>query len=71
MLFRCNCGLVLEIASDNSDLGATLNGFSLNESDCVPLANAIEKVGQAVDSSFMATTNLVSLTRVTFSLESF
>ncbi|KAG0322275.1 Sorting nexin, cytoplasm-to-vacuole targeting pathway/endosomal sorting [Linnemannia gamsii] len=48
-----------EIANDNSDLGATLNGFSLNESDCVPLANAIEKIGQAVDSSFMATTALM------------
>ncbi|KAG0269483.1 Sorting nexin, cytoplasm-to-vacuole targeting pathway/endosomal sorting [Linnemannia exigua] len=48
-----------EIANDNSDLGATLNGFSLNESECVPLANAIEKVGQAVDSSFMATTALM------------
>ncbi|KAK3842065.1 MAG: hypothetical protein J3R72DRAFT_443560 [Linnemannia gamsii] len=48
-----------EIANDNSDLGATLNGFSLSESDCVPLANAIEKVGQAVDSSFMATTALM------------
>ncbi|KAF9092787.1 Sorting nexin, cytoplasm-to-vacuole targeting pathway/endosomal sorting [Mortierella sp. GBA35] len=48
-----------EIASDNSDLGATLNGFSLNESDCQPLANAIEKIGQAVDSSFMATTSLM------------
>jgi hypothetical protein len=52
--------MLLEIANDNSDLGATLNGFSLNESDCVPLANAIEKIGQAVDSSFMATTALVS-----------
>ncbi|KAG0090931.1 Sorting nexin, cytoplasm-to-vacuole targeting pathway/endosomal sorting [Podila epicladia] len=48
-----------EIANDNSDLGATLNGFSLNESECVPLANAIEKIGQAVDSSFMATTALM------------
>ncbi|KAF9163550.1 Sorting nexin, cytoplasm-to-vacuole targeting pathway/endosomal sorting [Actinomortierella ambigua] len=48
-----------EIANDNSELGATLNGFSLSESDCVPLSNAIEKVGQAVDSSFMATTALM------------
>ncbi|KAF9935434.1 Sorting nexin, cytoplasm-to-vacuole targeting pathway/endosomal sorting [Linnemannia zychae] len=48
-----------EIANDNSDLGATLNGFSLSESDNMPLANAIEKVGQAVDSSFMATTSLM------------
>ncbi|KAG0262042.1 Sorting nexin, cytoplasm-to-vacuole targeting pathway/endosomal sorting [Mortierella polycephala] len=48
-----------EIANDNSELGATLNGFSLSESGCVPLANAIEKIGQAVDSSFMATTALM------------
>ncbi|KAG0337001.1 Sorting nexin, cytoplasm-to-vacuole targeting pathway/endosomal sorting [Podila humilis] len=53
-----------EIANDNSDLGATLNGFSLNESDCVPLANAIEKIGQAVDSSFMATTALMQALEV-------
>ncbi|KAF9102362.1 Sorting nexin, cytoplasm-to-vacuole targeting pathway/endosomal sorting [Mortierella sp. AM989] len=48
-----------EIASDKSELGATLNGFSLSEYACVPLSNAIERVGQAVDSSFMATTELM------------
>ncbi|KAG0226006.1 Sorting nexin, cytoplasm-to-vacuole targeting pathway/endosomal sorting [Actinomortierella wolfii] len=53
-----------EIANDNSELGATLNGFSLSESDCVPLSNAIEKVGQAVDSSFMATTALMQALEV-------
>ncbi|KAF9210420.1 Sorting nexin, cytoplasm-to-vacuole targeting pathway/endosomal sorting [Podila verticillata] len=53
-----------EIADDNSDLGATLNGFSLNEQGCVPLASAIEKVGQAVDSSFYATTLLMQALEV-------
>ncbi|KAI8594694.1 hypothetical protein EDD21DRAFT_426912, partial [Dissophora ornata] len=48
-----------EIASDNSELGATLNGFSLSESGSPPLANAIETVGQAIDSSFIATTALM------------
>ncbi|KAG0204659.1 Sorting nexin, cytoplasm-to-vacuole targeting pathway/endosomal sorting [Mortierella sp. GBA30] len=48
-----------EIADDNSELGAALNGFSLSESESVPLANAIEKIGQAVDSSFLATTALM------------
>ena len=37
-----------------------MNGFSLSESESIPLANAIEKIGQAVDSSFMATTALVT-----------
>ncbi|KAG0043150.1 Sorting nexin, cytoplasm-to-vacuole targeting pathway/endosomal sorting [Gryganskiella cystojenkinii] len=53
-----------EIANDNSDLGATLNGFSLSESESIPLANAIEKIGQAVDSSFMATTALMQALEV-------
>ncbi|KAF9937410.1 Sorting nexin, cytoplasm-to-vacuole targeting pathway/endosomal sorting [Mortierella alpina] len=53
-----------EIANDNSELGATLNGFSLSESECVPLANAIEKIGQAVDSSFIATTALMQALEV-------
>ncbi|KAF8973454.1 Sorting nexin, cytoplasm-to-vacuole targeting pathway/endosomal sorting [Entomortierella lignicola] len=53
-----------EIASDKSELGATLNGFSLNEYACVPLSNAIERVGQAVDSSFMATTELMQALEV-------
>ncbi|KAF8922780.1 Sorting nexin, cytoplasm-to-vacuole targeting pathway/endosomal sorting, partial [Dissophora ornata] len=39
--------------------GATLNGFSLSESGSPPLANAIETVGQAIDSSFIATTALM------------
>ncbi|KAF9905671.1 Sorting nexin, cytoplasm-to-vacuole targeting pathway/endosomal sorting, partial [Lobosporangium transversale] len=53
-----------EIASDNSDLGATLNGFSLNENSYPPLSNAIERLGQAVDSSFMATTELMQALEV-------
>ncbi|KAF9170044.1 Sorting nexin, cytoplasm-to-vacuole targeting pathway/endosomal sorting [Mortierella sp. AD011] len=53
-----------EIASDKSELGATLNGFSLSEYACVPLSNAIERVGQAVDSSFMATTELMQALEV-------
>ncbi|KAF9045711.1 hypothetical protein BDZ89DRAFT_1089594 [Hymenopellis radicata] len=43
-------------AQDHSELGAALNGFSLNESD--ELAAAIEKTGQAVDSTYMSTTKL-------------
>ncbi|KAI1316864.1 Sorting nexin, cytoplasm-to-vacuole targeting pathway/endosomal sorting [Mortierella claussenii] len=53
-----------EIASDNSDLGATLNGFSLSENAYPPLSNAIERLGQAVDSSFMATTELMQALEV-------
>lgn len=49
-----------EHASDMSELGAQWNGFSLMESG--PLGTAIEKVGQAVDADFLATTKMVSLT---------
>ncbi|KAG0365673.1 hypothetical protein BC939DRAFT_451365 [Gamsiella multidivaricata] len=48
-----------ELADDNSELGATLNGFSLNESEHSPLGVAIERVGEAADSSFFATTDLM------------
>lgn len=48
----------LEHAQDQSDLGAALNGFSLNESG--PLAASIEKVGQAADAGYLSTTKLVS-----------
>ncbi|KAG0005530.1 Sorting nexin, cytoplasm-to-vacuole targeting pathway/endosomal sorting, partial [Modicella reniformis] len=48
-----------EIAQDNSELGANLNGFSLSENQCVPLSRAIERTGQAVDSSFIATSTLI------------
>jgi hypothetical protein len=46
-----------ETAQDYSELGAGLNGFSLNESGT--LASAMEKSGQAVDASYMSTTRLV------------
>jgi hypothetical protein len=39
------------------ELGAVWNGFSLNESG--ELATAIEKTGQAVDSTYVTTTRLV------------
>jgi hypothetical protein len=40
------------------ELGAVWNGFSLNESG--ELAAAIEKTGQAIDSTYMTTVRLVS-----------
>ncbi|KLO17960.1 hypothetical protein SCHPADRAFT_913377 [Schizopora paradoxa] len=46
-----------DFATDNADLGAVLNGFSLNESG--PLAAALEKTGQAIDATYIATTHLV------------
>lgn len=46
-----------ESAHDHSELGAALNGFSLNESGA--LASAIEKTGQAVDATYMSTTRLL------------
>ncbi|KAJ4473700.1 hypothetical protein J3R30DRAFT_3296221 [Lentinula aciculospora] len=45
-----------EYAQDHAELGAALNGFSLNESG--PLSSAIEKTGQAVDATYMSTTKL-------------
>lgn len=44
--------LAAESSSDYAELGAVLNGFSLSESGL--LANAIERTGQAADSTFMA-----------------
>jgi hypothetical protein len=44
-------------ARDMSELGAQWNGFSLTESGA--LGNAVEKVGQAVDADYLATTKLV------------
>ena len=44
-------------AHDHADLGAALNGFSLNETGA--LSGAIEKTGQAVDATYMSTTKLV------------
>ena len=46
-----------EYAHDHADLGAALNGFSLNETGA--LSGAIEKTGQAVDATYMSTTKLV------------
>ncbi|KAF5369219.1 hypothetical protein D9757_010019 [Collybiopsis confluens] len=45
-----------EYAQDHAELGAALNGFSLNENG--PLSSAIEKTGQAVDATYMTTTKL-------------
>ncbi|KAF9462950.1 hypothetical protein BDZ94DRAFT_660364 [Collybia nuda] len=44
-------------AQDHADLGAALNGFSLNESS--DLSGAIEKTGQAADATYMSTTKLL------------
>ncbi|KAJ3745478.1 hypothetical protein DFH05DRAFT_1396229 [Lentinula detonsa] len=46
-----------EFAQDHAELGAALNGSSLNEAG--PLSSAIEKTGQAVDATYMSTTKLV------------
>lgn len=47
-----------DLANDYAELGALYNGFSLNESG--NLAAAIEKVGQAIDSSYMSTGSAVT-----------
>ncbi|KAL1915855.1 uncharacterized protein VTP21DRAFT_6243 [Calcarisporiella thermophila] len=47
-----------ELANDYSELGAIYNGFSLNETGA--LANAIEKVGQAIDSSYVSTGEMIA-----------
>ncbi|GBB97663.1 hypothetical protein RclHR1_03030007 [Rhizophagus clarus] len=54
-----------DLSNDYAELGAIYNGFSLNEHG--ELANAIEKVGQAVDSSFIATGSLTSSLEAEFS----
>ncbi|PPQ66665.1 hypothetical protein CVT26_009419 [Gymnopilus dilepis] len=46
-----------DYAQDHADLGAALNGFSLNESG--ELSGAIEKTGQAIDATYMSTTKLL------------
>ncbi|TFK25591.1 hypothetical protein FA15DRAFT_668289 [Coprinopsis marcescibilis] len=46
-----------DYAQDHADLGAVLNGFSLNESN--ELSAAIEKTGQAVDVGYVSTTKLL------------
>lgn len=48
---------VLDLAQDHADLGAALNGFSLNEKQ--PSSTAIEMTGQAADTVYMSTTKLV------------
>lgn len=48
----------LELANDYAELGAVYNGFSLNESGA--LANALEKIGQAVDTSYTETAQMAS-----------
>ncbi|KAI7860990.1 hypothetical protein BDC45DRAFT_10740 [Circinella umbellata] len=47
-----------ELANDYAELGAVYNGFSLNESGSV--ANAIEKIGQAVDASYTESAQMVT-----------
>ncbi|CCM00377.1 uncharacterized protein FIBRA_02407 [Fibroporia radiculosa] len=46
-----------DVAQDHAELGATLNGFSLNESG--QLSTAVEKTGQAIDTTYMSTTRLL------------
>ncbi|KAG6813828.1 hypothetical protein H0H92_006772 [Tricholoma furcatifolium] len=46
-----------EYGQDHADLGAALNGFSLNEHGA--LSGAIEKVGQAADATYMSTSKLL------------
>jgi sorting nexin-41/42 len=53
------------LAEDMAELGARYNGFSLSEQD-PSLAAAIEKVGQAVDNTYIATMELSSQLSATF-----
>ena len=56
----------LDFAQDHAELGANLNGFSLNETG--QMSTALEKTGQAIDATYMSTTSLVSLVRSCSSL---
>ncbi|CDZ97305.1 Membrane coat complex Retromer, subunit VPS5/SNX1, Sorting nexins, and related PX domain-containing proteins [Phaffia rhodozyma] len=47
-----------ENSNDYAELGAVLNGFSLTETGS--LSAAIERTGQAVDATYLSTTNLLS-----------
>ncbi|ORE05163.1 PX-domain-containing protein [Rhizopus microsporus var. microsporus] len=47
-----------ELANDYAELGAVYNGFSLNETG--EIANAIEKIGQAVDVGYTETGQMVT-----------
>ncbi|KAJ1959507.1 Sorting nexin, cytoplasm-to-vacuole targeting pathway/endosomal sorting [Dipsacomyces acuminosporus] len=49
-----------ELSADYAELGATLNGFSLLEQEQEELAAAIEKAGQAVDSSYIEINQLLT-----------
>ena len=49
---------ILELAQDYQDLGAALNGFSLNEQQG-HLSAALEKTGQANDATYVSTTKLI------------
>ena len=55
--------LILELAQDYQELGAALNGFSLNEQRLNEqqghLSAALEKTGQANDTTYASTTKLV------------
>ncbi|TID15279.1 sorting nexin-like protein-41 [Venturia nashicola] len=53
------------LAEDLSELGARYNGFSLSEQSST-LASAIEKIGQAVDQTYIATSELSSQLSATF-----
>ncbi|KAI0349803.1 hypothetical protein OH77DRAFT_1464841 [Trametes cingulata] len=46
-----------DLAQDHTELGATMNGFSLNETG--QLSTAVEKTGQAIDATYMSTTKLL------------
>lgn len=54
------------LAEDMSELGARLNGFSLSEQSAT-LAAAIEKLGQAVDSTYIATGDMSASLGASFS----
>ncbi|KAI8341082.1 hypothetical protein BC941DRAFT_346665 [Chlamydoabsidia padenii] len=54
-----NNHLEKKLANDYAELGAVYNGFSLNEEGQV--ANAIEKIGQAVDASYSNTGEMVTM----------
>ncbi|KZT43072.1 PX-domain-containing protein [Sistotremastrum suecicum HHB10207 ss-3] len=46
-----------EYSHDHADLGAAINGFSLNESGA--LAASLEKTGQAIDTGYLSTSALL------------
>lgn len=56
--FMNQFNVFLDYSQDHADLGAALNGFSLNEND--ELSGAIEKTGQAIDVTYISTTKLVN-----------